>query len=58
MILVELTEREARAITNALGLIRGALREQAPDLDPPSDNLATGHGKLIAALERQETTAP
>jgi hypothetical protein len=55
MIRVELTEREARAIVNSVEIARMAFDTA---IGPTANtNLATAHGKLIAAIEQQEATA-
>ena len=58
MIVVELTEREARALANTVDLARVALEALIDDeMRSRGTALAMAHGKLIAAIERQETKA-
>jgi len=54
VITITLEEREVRALASACGFTRTAFQQAELSLPPEEDKLASGHLKLISALEQQE----
>jgi hypothetical protein len=59
MIVVELTEREARSLANIVDMMRGALDDARETLggEAGTSVLEVAHSKLVVAIERGEEVA-